>query len=97
MKQDTSKILHDKYFKLANKNIEVILKNGNVIKGVIIGFVKGDIHKKESYIIKWHIADEKYMLTIGLDAFGFPIGNIIRQADIQKIFFYQDNSILEFK
>lgn len=97
METDFSKILYEKYFNHRNRLIEVTLKEGRKIKGVFISFFHGDLDSNEPYIIKWHIVDEPYKMTLGIDAFGFRIGELINQKDIMCIKFLHDNSQMQFK
>lgn len=96
MKTDFSRILYDRYFNLTNRNIEVKLKNGNIIRGIIVGFFKGYEDNNEPYIMQWHIADEKNKILFGIDAFGNMDGTIINSKDITEVKFLEDNSIIRF-
>lgn len=97
METDFSKILYEKYFSRSNRLIEVTLKNGRKISGVFISFFLGDQDTNEPYIRRWHIVEEKYKMTLGIDAFGFRIGELINQQDIISIRFLDDNSKMQFE
>lgn len=92
MKTDFSKIIYDNYFNRSNRLIEVTLKNNRKIHGIFISFVRGDFDCNEPYIIKWLIVEEKYKMTLGIDAFGFGIGEIINHNEITCIKFLDDNT-----
>ncbi len=95
METDTSLILYQKYFSLANRQIEVKLKNNRTISGVIVGFFKSDEDAHDFHICEWHIADEKDKLTLGVDAFGYIKGVIVRHRDIIEVKFFEDGSIMK--
>lgn len=97
MGTDLSKILYEKYFSHSNRLIEVTLKNGRKIRGVFISFFLGNHDYKEPYIKRWYIVEEKYKMTLGIDAFGFRIGEQINQKDIMSIKFLDDNSQMLFE
>lgn len=97
MKTDFSRLLYDKYFSITNRNIEVKMKNGVIIQGIIVGFIKGDEYSCDPYITKWHIVDTSDERSRGIDIFGFPSGTYIKHNDIVQVKFCQDNSIMIFK
>lgn len=74
METDLSKIFYDKYFKREHRLIEITLNNGRKINGVIISFFLGEKSQNEPYITMWHIVNEKHKMTLGIDPFGFCIG-----------------------
>ncbi|MBC7524955.1 MAG: hypothetical protein H7239_11020 [Flavobacterium sp.] len=90
MKTDLSLILYNKYFNLKNRVIEIELKSHKVKTGKFIGFIKGN----KTYISKWHFDNSN--VIIGIDTFGFLIGEIINQKSISKIKFLEDNTIMNF-
>lgn len=96
MEIDFSKIFYDLYFSRSNRLIEVTTKSGRKIQGVFISFFHGDRTCNEPFIRKWYIVEEKYKMSTGLDAFGFRLGELIRQEDISSILFLEDNSQLQF-
>ena len=96
METDLSKQLYDRYFKLRNRVVTVTMRNGREITGVLIAFYRGEKDWGEPYIAEWHIVDEKYKMTSGIDAFGFPIGEYIKQKEIESIKFLADNSEIKF-
>ncbi len=70
-----------------NRKVEILLKNGNRIQGIVIGYFKKDMDDLNSPVIKWHIINNKDKMTLGIDAFGFLIGKIIEQKDIEGMKF----------
>jgi len=96
MEKDFSWVLHDKYFKLTNKNIEVILRNGRMVRGVIVGFFLSGDEGSDQSITKWHIVDEMDAINHGVDGLGKKKGEVIRQRDISEIHFQEDDSIMKF-
>lgn len=97
MEPDFSKIFYDKYFSRSNRLIEVTMKNKRKITGVFISFFLGEEDKREPYIRRWHIVEEKYKISLGIDAFGFRIGELLNHKDIESIKFLDDNSVMTFK
>lgn len=97
MENNLSEQLYQKYFNLTNRTIEVTLKNGRKITGVFVSFCLGEEERNEPYTTKWHIVNEKDKHTLGIDAFGFLIGEYIEQKDIESIKFFDDNSEMKFK
>lgn len=95
MKTDDSKQLYDKYYNLKDRRIEIVLKNGRYLRGVICGFFKGDAESDEPYIIKWHIVAETEHKRFGHNFMGCITGEIIRQRDILEIVFNENNKINE--
>lgn len=96
MEPDFSEIFYEKYFKRSDTLIEVTLKSGRKIRGVFISFFLGDQDSSEPYITKWHIVEEKCKMTLGIDEFGFLIGEYINQKEIRSIKFLDDNSEMQF-
>lgn len=93
---DFSKVLFEKYIRLKNRNMELVLKNGRHIKGVIVGYFKGDEENKEPYIRRWHIVDEDDSATMGFDPFGKLIGELVDHADIAEVYIQEDGSFIKF-
>jgi hypothetical protein len=96
MKTDLSRLFYELYFSNNNRLIEVTLKNGNIYKGVFISFFFGEEGSKDSFIIKWQIVEEKLKMSLGIDAFGYLIGDILNQKDISKIRYLNDNREFKF-
>ena len=96
MKTDLSKSLYEKYFDLTMRTVTVILKNQKIIIGVFISFCLGDQYSFEPFITKWHIVNEADKNTLGIDSFGFLIGECINQNDISEILFHENNSVMKF-
>lgn len=97
MEIDFSKIFYDKYFSSNNRLVEVTMRNGRKITGVFVSFFLGEKDYNEPYIRRWHIVEEKQKMTLGIDAFGFCIGEVINQQEIESVKLLNDNSIMKFK
>jgi len=91
---DLSYNLYKKYFALSNRHIRVKLKNDSIINGKIIGFFHGNEDNNEPYISKWHIIEQSE--KIGYDYLGFLVGYIISQNEIERVYFYEDQSEMIF-
>lgn len=96
MNKDFSKLLYDRYFNLADRNIEIIVKDGRSIKGTIIGFFKGDEAYLEPYITSWHLVDEQDKMGLGTDAFAYLQGQAVEQSEILQVKFCGDNTVMKF-
>jgi len=96
MEKDFSRLLYDKYFGLANPNIVVKLKNGNVFSCIIIGFYKSGDEDDKPYINKWHITGVKEKGALAINPFDLLNGQIIKNKDIAEVDFLADNTILRF-
>ena len=96
MKKDTSRILYNRYFRLANRNIEILLKNGRKIHGRIVGYFSSDADSRESPIHHWHIINGKGSSCRDYSGIGVEQGELIRHCDIASVTFEEDNSTLFF-
>lgn len=76
-----SEQFYEKYFSLNKRKVEITLRNGQIVKGVICGLFRDD----EERITRWHIVEAQGGLVLGLDAFGFIKGEIIRIEEIQHL------------
>ena len=94
MKTDTSRILYDRYFQLANRNIEIRLKNGTKVHGIIVGYFSSDADNAESPIHHWHVVDVKGLSRWDFCGLRFEQGALIKHRDIAAITFEEDNSTL---
>jgi hypothetical protein len=94
MKTDFSKQLYDKYFRLNNRSMELVLKNGKHFKGFICGFFRGDPDRDDPYVIKWHMVTEADKKIFGTNILGLIAGEIIKQDDIAEVYFDCDQSCL---
>lgn len=74
----------------------LVLKNGRHIKGVIVGYFKGDELSDEPYIMRWHIVDENDSTTMGFDTFGCLIGELVDHANIAEVYIQEDGSFIKF-
>lgn len=97
MKTDFSRLMYDKYSSLSDRNVEVKLQNGNIIRGAIVGFFKGYEYSNEPYVTQWHISDEKNKIVFGIDAFGDMEDTMINSEEIAEVKFLQDNSTIKFQ
>lgn len=95
MKKETSRILHDKYFGLSDRRVELLLRNGKKLRGFIIGFYYGDDDSETPPVTMWHFTDEDAEMNTGFDCFGHLRGEIIRHSDIDTVYFFEDDSILK--
>ena len=96
MKRDTSRKLYDKYFSLGNRSIEVLLKNGRILEGTIIGYYAFDEDADDTPIHHWHMIDEKQQYCPAFSCLGLIRGELIRHSDIVSVTFHEDNSIMNF-
>lgn len=96
MKTDSSLNLYKKNFSLINRNIEITLKDNNVIKGQIIGFYKGVESSGESYIIKWHIRTDDRAVSEINEIFDALDGKVVDHNAIAEVKFEQDLSAMKF-
>lgn len=85
-------MLFNKYLNLNNKASRVVLCDGRIIEGVIVGFFKGNRHSNDPYILKWHFMDVKDELSFGFDMFGNRIGEIISHKEIVEIYLYENDT-----
>lgn len=94
MKIDLSLVLYQKYFSLKNRLIEIELKDKSKIVGKFYSFFRGEDEYGEAFITSWQIVDEDCVWDI--DELGFLEGQIVRQKDIVKVKFFDDNSEMIF-
>jgi hypothetical protein len=94
MEKDFSGILYEKYFSLTDRNIEIELKNGKVVQGMIIGFYRNGEYNSKPCIFKWHIVNADDEMSLGVDGLGFLAGEIIKTRDIAHVRFIEDDSSL---
>lgn len=94
MKKETSRLLFDKYFKLANPNCDILLKSGKVIRGVIIGYYFSDADQPESPIHHWRVLRCVDAAHTGFDGENYNEGTCIRHCDIASVTFEEDLSVL---
>ncbi|MCW5907631.1 MAG: hypothetical protein KIS94_07220 [Chitinophagales bacterium] len=95
METDFSRILYDRYLTLDNRNIEITLKSGEKVKGVIAGFFRNE-ECEQPYITRWRVVTGSKQFTWNFDAFGTLQGTIVNNADIAQVKFLQDNSVMDF-
>ena len=87
MGMDSSLQLLEVYDGLTDRVVEITLHSGEVLHGVIVGFVKGRSRFDESYVIRWHIADECDLHSLGRGVVGNFIGRMVDQEEIQSVWF----------
>jgi hypothetical protein len=95
MTTDRSMQLLHKYYSLQDREIEVYLKNGDLLKGILSDFSRSDDTDHTSQITHLHLVSKDDHSIAGEDPFGFPEGMIVYQKDIVQIKF-SDQSIMKF-
>ncbi len=95
MVNDLSKKILNKYFKLIDKRVNILLKNNQSISGKIGGYFYGSNYYSDPYIEKWHILEEDNTSGSAEDSFGYLNGIIIFQKDIAEICFLEDGTKLK--
>lgn len=86
--------MFDKYFTLANPNVEIQLKNGRVIHGIIVGYYFTDTENQESPIHHWRVMDCRVSVQTGFNEHRCNKGECIRHGDIASVTFEEDRSEL---
>jgi len=94
MKQDSSIQLYEKFISLTNRNVVVYLKTGAKKTCALTGFNYGSVELGEPFINSWHIADRNAKNELGLDPFGYDVGEILYLSEIKAIQFEEDGIIL---
>ncbi len=92
MKQeDFSKEIFDKYENASGSMAEILLKDGTLHKGFLVGYYHGDEEAGEPFILKWHFIDKSEIqlhdLSFSYDPDNPELGIIINQDDIQSVNF----------
>jgi hypothetical protein len=87
MKWDYSKELYDKYMSLDNHSIEIKLRNGNCMQGIISGYFRDD----DCAILQWHITISGANNTATMNDLK---STIIQTKDILTVKFLADDSII---
>ncbi len=86
MKKDFSKEIFEKYYNSKEKILQITLKDGTILEGILVSFIHGE-GGIDPLIIKWHFVDkadiEKHHLSID----GEEIGTLINQEDIKSVNF----------
>lgn len=95
MGKQAAHILYDKYFQLNNQNVEVTLKNGNILRGKFIGFYKAE-DNDGPYITHMHIAEQEQRPQVHLESLGEIPGVTVDEHDIATIRFQEDGTVLDF-
>jgi hypothetical protein len=94
---DHSLWLFEQYFKLHDRRVEVHLKNGLFLQGIIIGYFRGNEDRRYAYISSWHLVKESDAFSLGIDLFGNQLGTVFKHTDILDILFLENNSHIIFK
>ncbi len=96
MKTNHSQELLEKIVSLTDKKIDMVLRSGEVISGMITGFIGNETGGGEGRILKWRIAGEDEGALLGTDPFGFTIGRTIDHKAIAEVRFRQDQTVMKF-
>ena len=95
MKTDSSFQFYTYYFSCSHRVVEIHTSDKQIIKGVIVGFIKGDTRTGAPFITQWHVVEEAKQYSIGIDPFGCVMGEIIDHHPIQSITM-QDGQVFTF-
>ncbi|MFN8317343.1 MAG: hypothetical protein U0T32_12930 [Chitinophagales bacterium] len=95
MKTDSCFQFYTHYFSGSHRVVEIHTVNNQIIKGVIVGFIKGDTRSGAPFITQWHVVDEAKQYSIGIDPFGCVIGDIVDHQTIKSITM-QDGQVFTF-
>ena len=87
MREDFSRIIYDRYSRHPDTILKVILLDGRIVEGRIIGYFRGMPGRGEAYIFRWHILPSHlkiadYDRTVNPDA-----GTFIEHKDIRSYSF----------
>lgn len=85
MKLDKTKIIFEKWEKVSNKKVKLLLKNGEEKIGTIESFT----HGTNSLIGYWILKKTNLPFNILIED-----GEWIKSSDILEIYFYEDRSII---
>ncbi|MGZ4056895.1 MAG: hypothetical protein ACXVPU_09135 [Bacteroidia bacterium] len=61
MTKDYSKEIYKKYYTSREKLLQIVLKDGSILRGFFVGAFHGDTGIGEPYVTKWHFIDEQYI------------------------------------
>ncbi len=95
MENDFSKTILDKYFETQACLTSFFLKNGQEIKGYIVGYFYNEI--EEGTVFQWHILPEKHKNLIGQGPAEVIFGQYILQMDIEKVYFFEGIREINFQ
>lgn len=87
-------ILFEKYFSHSDRRIELALKNGQLLRGMIAGFFFSDNDPAKRSIHLWRFVEENESGNQGYHGVMFVKGTMIRHKDIIRVTFLEDNSTL---
>ena len=61
MKEEISAtVIFERFYKTGDKNLKIVLKNGNVMEGILVGHFHGDIDEADE-ITEWHFVPKSEM------------------------------------
>lgn len=87
---DTSLILMHALDQGHGRNARIILIDGTVHEGEIVGYFKSDGLIGNSYIYKWHVIPQGSDSPTGLSFWGVPEGAYILHKYIARVIFLDD-------
>lgn len=96
MNPDTSAMLLEAYLVHQDKTVDVVLRNGTLIRRYISGFIKGSELAEDPFVMKWHMVKLRDSNTLGWDCSGSSVGEIIAHSEIQEITFLESGCCLTF-
>ncbi len=83
--RDPSVSIFNHYCETPESTVSFTLRNGDRVKGVISGFIKGDPTSDEPFILRWHLVTESDKHEMNFDPVGNPLGLIIEQEDVVDV------------
>jgi len=91
MKEDYSKVIYNKFYSTDLKILQVLLKNGSIMEGVLVGFYQGDSLAGEPFITRWNFVVESDFKEY--DSLPF----YARKNDLEKIIKQEEIELVQFK
>lgn len=79
-----------------SKTLEIRLKNGSSRIGKFVSHYYSDETSDVLTIDRWHFVNDQCKSPVGIDAFGYLIGEIIFQYTIQSIKFLDSSFEIKF-
>ena len=79
-----------------SKTLEVRLKNGSRMIGKFVSHYYTDETMDVPTIDRWHFVNDQCKSPVGIDAFGYLIGEIIFQKNIRSIKFLDSSFEIKF-
>ncbi len=96
MNEGTSRKIWEEYFKDSDRLVEVTLNDGRKLSGVFVSFIPDNFNTVKTGYLGWHLVKESQRWTVGIDPFGFLVGEIINEANIVSVKSLSDNTIIHF-